>query len=63
MAYNSIHKGPQIDQAVSPVLQKESTWDAKVNVPSVSTITLEASGWAENQQTVSVSGVKATGTD
>lgn len=63
MAYNSIHKGPQIDQAITSVLTKETTWDEKADVPKTRSITLLASGWLSSQQSISVDGVKATGTD
>lgn len=80
MAYNSKHKGSEIDAAITAVKNKENTWDGKQDAlafaaggnvqmsqvgnvltihakPKVVPVTLNAAGWSDNTQTVTVSGV------
>ena len=54
MAYNSAHTGPVIDSAVAAVVQKETVWDSKTEIPFVSgTQTATTGSFTGNAPTIS----------
>ena len=54
MAYNSAHTGPVIDSAVAAVVQKETAWDSKTEIPFVSgTQTTVTGAFTGNAPTIS----------
>lgn len=58
MAYNSQYTGAQIDEAVADVRSNKDAWNGK---QVAFTVTLPASGWNNNTQTISNAKFIASG--